>query len=1292
MTPAGLPPSPVALRVACAVLAVAGGAATAPTLWRVGLAPGVERDGALVVIAVAFAALALCRGRRAAVAAAVAMLAGATLLLAAPLALSPAATAPGEAALRAPFAVLCGLATLAVALLLVGRPRAHRGAAVVGGILLATIIARGASALAGDAGSAALWPVPRLFVAPLALVPLLVWPAWRDACDTGAGRMAASARLLLHLMAGAMVLALVGHAVGSRLLTTVLGDNPLPLQSALATLCGVMFLHAVLDRTRARFGWALALCGFALAGLASAGLPTVAEALRGGLLPPEGLRPGRALVGSSTFLLMVAGGLAAAAADARPWRLRFAQIAGIIAVGGGAVAMSGMLAEVLYGVDPILGASQLSFLGLLGLVCAGSALFLAATRRASRRRMRTEAVPAAVAAIALAITISLWGGADRQSMDAIGAAGEVALEAMKRSIGAELESRDRDLARLAARLAETEPARQAEVLAVAGPGLGVRYRTLARLTWLPPGQALSSVVEPRLDVPGLRPVRAEAELTGVELRLLRAVRRGAGSGYGAGPPVAGLPRSIALVQRVELADGGTGVLLGLFAVTDELLPVLIGSPVPGFGASAVFDGVPFGVLGAGAPPAPGTPLARFVRESSDPMYRMPVRLAVWPLPATVERMRSRLPQAILVAGSLIAVLVGLVAALAGAARDRARRALAAQHSAEASRREIADLLEGLPDAFFAYDREWRFAHLNRAAEALILRPRAALLGTSLWDSTPRAREYFGLYYERVMQRRSIERFELYYDVKQVWLAVQVFPLPDGIGVIARDVSREREVLDTLRRREADLAQALEIADLARLEMDAEERVTWSGAASRVLGCAPEDLPADRAAVRRMWHPDDAARLLPLTEEGIRSGRGFDFEHRIVWRDGSVRWVHTLARVLQDGPRGPRVVSTVQDITERRLQARAVIERDRFFDGSRDVFCILSRGGLFLQVNPALCRLLGRSREELIGRNAFDFTHEGDRARVEAEFARALRGAARASLPARALAAGGGVRWIEWSSSQSPDGDVYAVGHDVTERMAAEAERERTLAELSARNEELQQFAYIASHDLQEPLRKIQAFGDRLRTRFAEVLDTDGRDYLARMDNAAKRMSTLIADLLDYSRVATRGEPFAVVPLSDALADALGDLEESIRAAGATIEAAPLPVVEGDRRQLAQVFQNLVGNAVKYRHPARVPVVRIAAERFEEPLASAPEASSPWVRVEVSDNGIGFDPVHRERIFAPFQRLHGRAEYAGTGIGLAIVRKIVERHGGRVRAEGRPDEGARFVVELPLRQPQASPGA
>src|SRR5690606_19073497 len=202
---------------------------------------------------------------------------------------------------------------------------------------------------------------------------------------------------------------------------------------------------------------------------------------------------------------------------------------------------------------------------------------------------------------------------------------------------------------------------------------------------------------------------------------------------------------------------------------------------------------------------------------------------------------------------------------------------------------------------------------------------------------------------------------------------------------------------------------------------------------------------------------------------------------------------------------------------------------------------------------------------------------------------------------------------------------------------------------------------------QEPLRKVQAFGDRLRLHLADRLDADGADYLQRMRSAAARMQTLINDLLAYSRVSRNAHRPRKVALSQVLAEVLSDLESRVESSGAEVRAAPLPEIEADPTQMRQLLQNLLGNALKFSHPQRRPQVSIDAELLPPPHPGGPAR----VRLRVSDNGIGFDNRYQERIFAPFQRLHGRSEYEGSGIGLAIVRKIVERHGGQIRADGRP---------------------
>jgi len=249
------------------------------------------------------------------------------------------------------------------------------------------------------------------------------------------------------------------------------------------------------------------------------------------------------------------------------------------------------------------------------------------------------------------------------------------------------------------------------------------------------------------------------------------------------------------------------------------------------------------------------------------------------------------------------------------------------------------------------------------------------------------------------------------------------------------------------------------------------------------------------------------------------------------------------------------------------------------------------------------------------------------------------------------------------------------------------EVERINRELARSNRELEDFAAVASHDLQEPLRKITAFGDRLRTRCAETLDETGRDYLERMQKAAGRMQTLINDLLAYARVTTKAQPFVAVDLGQVAQEVLSDLELRIEKSGARIELGELPTIEADPLQMRQMFQNLLSNALKFQRPEIPPVIRVEGRTFDgdATLSRRFPAAFGVCQIAVEDNGIGFDEKYLDRLFKPFQRLNPQIAYEGTGIGLAICNKIAELHGGRITAASTPGEGSRFLVTLPRRQ-------
>jgi PAS domain S-box-containing protein len=251
--------------------------------------------------------------------------------------------------------------------------------------------------------------------------------------------------------------------------------------------------------------------------------------------------------------------------------------------------------------------------------------------------------------------------------------------------------------------------------------------------------------------------------------------------------------------------------------------------------------------------------------------------------------------------------------------------------------------------------------------------------------------------------------------------------------------------------------------------------------------------------------------------------------------------------------------------------------------------------------------------------------------------------------------------------------------DIAERKRVEEAIAQKAAELARSNAELEQFAFVASHDLQEPLRKIQAFGDRLKGKITGAVAAEAQEYLERMQNASARMRTLINDLLAFSRVIRRTEPFVSVDLAAVTRDVLGDLEVRIEKSGAKVEVGDLPTIEADPMQMHQLILNLLSNALKFQPAGAQPVVKIRSRTFSA------LSGEQLCEITVEDNGIGFEEKYLEKMFAVFQRLHGRSEYEGTGVGLAVCRRITDRHHGTITAKSQLGQGATFVVTLPMHQ-------
>lgn len=342
-----------------------------------------------------------------------------------------------------------------------------------------------------------------------------------------------------------------------------------------------------------------------------------------------------------------------------------------------------------------------------------------------------------------------------------------------------------------------------------------------------------------------------------------------------------------------------------------------------------------------------------------------------------------------------------------------------------------------------------------------------------------------------------------------------------------------------------------------------------------------------------------------------------------------------------------------------------------------IVAITDMRGVITSVNDKFCEISGYEREELLG-HTHKVVNSGHHPR---EFFQDLW---------KTITSGN--VWEGEIKNRRKNGDEYwvhttivpfldargkperyiSIRFEITARKDAELKTLEYARKLEQSNRDLENFASLAAHDLQEPLRKIQAFADRIVARDAERMSEQGNVYLGKLLDASGRMRALISDLLMLARVSTHGGEARLMNLGNAVRDALQDLELKIEETGARIVAAELPDVRADPSQVRQLFLNLIGNALKFRHAERTPVIEVKASRLPE---------GP-VQVEVVDNGIGFDVRHAERIFKPFQRLHTRAEYEGTGIGLAVCQRIVERHGGSISADGRPQEGAVFRFTLP----------
>jgi PAS domain S-box-containing protein len=504
-----------------------------------------------------------------------------------------------------------------------------------------------------------------------------------------------------------------------------------------------------------------------------------------------------------------------------------------------------------------------------------------------------------------------------------------------------------------------------------------------------------------------------------------------------------------------------------------------------------------------------------------------------------------------------------------------------------------------------------------------------------------------------------------------------YMIPSALDITERkraeeELARQRELLQTI----------IDNIPVYLVIWDGQlQQFQFNEAFRRDMGWTEEDA-AERDFMAKVY-PDPEYRL--TVEEYMRSLTPGFRDLKTTAKDGrlvDISWANVSLP-------GDRSIGIGVNIIERKKVEEALhhaVERHqlqvRLFDGvastTPDFVYVFDLQGRFLYANRRLLEVWGMELPDVIGKTTrelgYEQWHHDMHMREIAQVIETKR-PIKGEVPFKAPRTGVfGVYEYIFTPVIGPEDEVELIAgttRDITERKRAEEEREQLINDLSRSNQELEQFAYIASHDLQTPLRAITGFLDLLSRRYKGKLDPQADEFISFAVEGAQRMHQLINDILAYSRVGTRGKPFEHLESREPLDRALGNLQTEIEEIGVEVISDWLPMVTGDRDQLAQLFQNLVGNAIKYRRTGEPPRIHIAAE----------ERADAW-EFRVHDNGIGIDPRYAERIFQIFQRLHTVGEYPGTGIGLAICKKIVERHGGRIWVESEPGKGSTFFFTLP----------
>ena len=678
--------------------------------------------------------------------------------------------------------------------------------------------------------------------------------------------------------------------------------------------------------------------------------------------------------------------------------------------------------------------------------------------------------------------------------------------------------------------------------------------------------------------------------------------------------------------------------------------------------------------------------------------------------------------------------IGVASYLADVAWEIAMRKFAEEELKKAYKKLNATL-ESITDGFLSVDREWRVTYLNKSGAELFGMKREDLVGGVIWELFPDAvnLEFYPRYHDAVESGKPVHFEEYYPSPLNKWWECHAYPSPEGLSVYFRDITEHKLIEDT----QMFLAQCGRIASgedffqsLARylgrsLGMDyvCIDRLEGDCLSARTLAVyfdakfednvtyTLKDTPCGEVVEKKICCFPKGVRHLFPGDEVLHEMKAESYVGTILW--GSKGQPIGLIAVIGRQPLANRhlVESALQLVAVRtagELERKLVEEELRENRSRLDLALRSAHMGVWRldliekkrHFDDQVCHLLGIAPAKFTGTEEefYKAVHPDDREMLKAVWARTIEQDVPYEAEYRAVWPDGSVHYVTARGKLIHDDKgqpvmVNGLIWDITERKSMEEELRRSRNELELRvdertaelnatvtkleqlNEELQEFAFVASHDLQEPLRKIQAFGGMLMKKHKESLNPEGQDYMERITKAASRMSELLRALLGYSRTGTSQLNYQPVSLTEVVKDAASDLEILINKVKGSVEISELPTVDTDAALLRQLFQNVIGNSIKYRKESEPLIVKIYG-RIADSVC----------HVFIEDNGIGFDECYSHKIFKPFERLHGRnTPYSGTGMGLAICKKIVNRHGGEITVRSIPEQGTTFIVTLPIEQ-------